>query len=134
LKISVNKAKAIGMKGEMNVGKKIVINNSIIEQINSCNYIGYTITVSNCRDSEINVNIINQTCIRIRRTWNNKKKKEIQIKFYKVTAVLSFRYGSEISTATKKEEAKIETAEIKFWRRVAVDTRKLQIKNTEIRK
>jgi hypothetical protein len=35
LKISGNKTKAMAMKGKMNVGTKIVINNTIIEQVNS---------------------------------------------------------------------------------------------------
>jgi hypothetical protein len=37
LKISVNKTKATDMKGKMNVGTKIVINNNIIEHVNSLN-------------------------------------------------------------------------------------------------
>jgi hypothetical protein len=45
LKISVNKTKTIGMKGKMNMRNKIVTNNNIIEQVNSFNYLGYTITV-----------------------------------------------------------------------------------------
>jgi hypothetical protein len=43
LQISVEKATA--MKGKMNVRTKIVINNNIIEQVNSLNYLGYTFTV-----------------------------------------------------------------------------------------
>jgi hypothetical protein len=35
LKISVNKTKAMAMRGEINVRTKIVINNNIIEQVNS---------------------------------------------------------------------------------------------------
>jgi hypothetical protein len=40
LKISVNNTKAIAMKGEMNARTKIAINNNIIEQENSFNYLG----------------------------------------------------------------------------------------------
>jgi hypothetical protein len=54
LKISVNKTKTIAMKGKMNIRTKTVINNHVIEQINSCNYVGYTFTVSNNRYLEIN--------------------------------------------------------------------------------
>jgi hypothetical protein len=46
LKISVNKTKAMGMKEKMNKTTKIMMNNNIIEQVNSFNYLGYTITPS----------------------------------------------------------------------------------------
>jgi hypothetical protein len=49
---------------------------------------------------------------------------ETQIKFYKATAVPTLAYGSEIWTTTEKQEAKIETAEMKFLRSVAGYTRK----------
>jgi hypothetical protein len=42
-------------------------------------------------------------------------------------------YRSEIWTITKKQEAKIETAEMKSLRSVAGYTRKDQIRNTKIR-
>jgi hypothetical protein len=49
-------------------------------------------------------------------------------------AVPTLTYGSEIWTITKKkQEEKIETAEIKFLKRVAGYRRKDQIRNTEIR-
>jgi hypothetical protein len=53
LKISVNKSKAMAVKGKMNVRTKIVINNHTIEEENSFNYLGYTITVRSKIDLEI---------------------------------------------------------------------------------
>jgi hypothetical protein len=49
LKISVNNTNAMAMKAKINVRTKIVINNNIIEHVNSFNYLGYTITASNNR-------------------------------------------------------------------------------------
>jgi hypothetical protein len=49
LMISVNETKAMAMKGKMNVGTKLVINNNIIEQVNSFTCLGYTIPVSKIR-------------------------------------------------------------------------------------
>jgi hypothetical protein len=60
---------------------KIVINNNIIEQVNSFNYLEYTITASNNTDLEIKMNRFNQMCSTMRRTLNNKTRKETQIKF-----------------------------------------------------
>jgi hypothetical protein len=45
-------------------------------------------------------------------------------------AVLTLTHASKIWTLTKKQEAKIETAEMKFLRSVASYTRKDQIGNT----
>jgi hypothetical protein len=66
-----------------------VINNNIIEEVNSFDYLGYAITVSNDRDLEIKMNIVNQMCSTIRRTLNNKTRKQTQITSYKAMAVLT---------------------------------------------
>jgi hypothetical protein len=47
LKISVNTTKAMTMEGKMSVRIKILINDHITEKVNSFNYLGYTITVTN---------------------------------------------------------------------------------------
>jgi hypothetical protein len=117
----------------MNARTKIAINNSIIEEVNSFNYLGYTITILNNRDLGINMNRFNQMCSTTRRALNNKIRKETQIRFYQATAVPALTYGSEIWAITKKQEGKIETAEMKFLRSVAGYTRKGQIRNTTIR-
>jgi hypothetical protein len=72
LKISVNKVKAMAMKEKMNVRTDIVINNHIIEQANSSNHLGYSITVTNNRDLEININRFNQMRYKLRRTLNTR--------------------------------------------------------------
>jgi hypothetical protein len=45
----------MSVKGKTNMRTKIMINNYIIEKVNSSDYIGYRITVSNNRDLEINM-------------------------------------------------------------------------------
>jgi DNA modification methylase len=76
----------MAMKGKMNVRTKIVINNNILEQVNSFNYLGCIITVYNNTDLEIKRNRFNQMCSTIR-TMNNKTRKETQINFYTAMAV-----------------------------------------------
>jgi hypothetical protein len=49
------------MKAKMSVRTKTVINNNIIEKVNSFNYIGYTITVINKKDLK-KMYRFNQTC------------------------------------------------------------------------
>jgi hypothetical protein len=58
------------------------------------------------------------------RTLNIRTGKETEIKFYKPMAVPVLRYGSEIWTITKKQEAKMETGEMEFLWSVAGYTRK----------
>jgi hypothetical protein len=94
----------MAMKGEMNVRTKIVINNHIIEQAGSFNYLRYTITVTNSRDLEIKINRFNQVCCAIRRTLINKSRKDTQVKFYKVMAVPLLTRGSEIWSITKEKK------------------------------
>jgi hypothetical protein len=57
-----------------------IVENHIIEQVNSSNYLGYSITETNDKDLEIKMSRFNKTCSTIR-TLNNKTRKEIQIKF-----------------------------------------------------
>jgi hypothetical protein len=52
----------MAMKGKMNVRTKIVINNHIIEQVNSFNYLGYTVKATNNRYLDIKMNKFNQMC------------------------------------------------------------------------
>jgi hypothetical protein len=85
--------KAMAVKGKMNVRSKIVINSNIMEQLNSFNYVRYTITVSNSRDLEIKMNRFNQMCSTIHRTLNIKARKERQIKFYKAVTVTTLTHG-----------------------------------------
>jgi hypothetical protein len=67
------------------------------------------------------------------RTVNSKTRKKTQINFHKATAVPTLTCGSEMWTITDKQEAKIETAEMKLLRSVASYIRKDQMRNTEIR-
>jgi hypothetical protein len=60
LKISVNKTKTMALKGKVNVKSKIVLNNHIIEQVNSFSYLGYTIAVTNNKDLEVTLNRFHQ--------------------------------------------------------------------------
>jgi hypothetical protein len=50
-------------------------NNHIIEQVNSFNYLGYAIAVTNNKDLEMKLNTVHQMCGAIRRTLNKKQGK-----------------------------------------------------------
>jgi hypothetical protein len=112
--MSVHKTKAMAMKGKMIVRTKIVINNHIFEQVNSFNYFGYTIKVINNRDLEIKMNRFNQTCSTVRRTPNNKARKDTQEKFCEVIAIPILTYRSEIWTITKNMKQKLKLQKLHF--------------------
>jgi hypothetical protein len=90
----------MAMKGKTNVRTKIIMNNNTIEQVDSFNYLGYIITVSN---NEIKMNRFHQMCSTVLRILNNKTRKETQIKYYRVMAVRTLTYGSEMWTIIKKK-------------------------------
>jgi hypothetical protein len=92
----------MAMKGKMNVITKIVINNYIIEQVNSFNYLGYTVKATNNRHLEIKMNKFNLMFITIR-TLNNKIRKD-----RKNLIKLRRSVPSEFWTITKQQEAKTE--------------------------
>jgi hypothetical protein len=71
-------------------------------------------------------------CGTIKRTLTNKTRKDTQLKFYKVMAV-PVLYGCENWALNRVDRRKIETAEMKFLRRVAVYTLRDEVRNTAIR-
>ena len=73
-------------------------------------------------------------CGTIHRTLANKTRKDTKTKFYKVMATPMLTYGSETWTITKKDQSRIQSAEMKFLRKVKGCTLEDQIKNSEIRK
>jgi hypothetical protein len=65
----------MAVKVKMNVRTKIRINNNIPDLANSFNCSGYTITVTNNRDLEIQMNTFNEMCSTARTTSNNERRK-----------------------------------------------------------
>jgi hypothetical protein len=85
---------------------------------------------SNNRDLEIKMNRLDQMRCNIRRTLNNKPRKDTQTQLHKPVEVhlLTQAYGSEIWTITKNRNCRD-----KSLRSVAGYTRKDQIRSTKIR-
>jgi hypothetical protein len=71
-------------------------------------------------------------CGTIRRNLK-KKRKDTQLKFYKMMAVPVLMYGSEAWTIKKKDISRIQSAEMKFLRSVKRCTRMDHVRNEEIR-
>lgn len=133
LTISANKTKIMAFKGKNPVRSKIIVNGNILEQVSHFNYLGCDISFNYEKDIEKKVNRFQMICGTIGRTLGRKARKETQMKFYKVMAVPTLIYGSESWTITKKEESRIQSAEMKFMRYVRRCTKADKIKNETIR-
>lgn len=134
MKISVNKTKTMAFLGSHPIRAKIVINDKIIEQVNTFKYLGCSITYGKKSEIENKLNIFNYFCGTIRRTLGKKVRKETLLKFYKAMAIPAFTYGCECWTLNKDQERRIEAGEMKFLRYVAGYTLFDRRKNEDIRK
>jgi hypothetical protein len=72
-------------------------------------------------------------CGTIKRTLINKTRKDTQLKFHKVMAVPVLLHGCENWALNRVDRRKIETAEMKFLRRVAGYTVRDEVRNTTVR-
>jgi hypothetical protein len=77
------------INGNPSVKAEIVVNNNISKQVNSFNYLGNTIRISNNRDLDINVKRYNRKYSTIRRTRINKTRNDTQIHFHEAMVVLT---------------------------------------------
>ena len=71
-------------------------------------------------------------CVTVRRALKTKRR-ETQLKFYKVTFVLVVLYGSESWVLIMKDQSQIEAAEMKILRAVRGVTRLDIIPNEQIK-
>jgi len=99
----------------------------------SFRYLGCDISYELDRDIEEKVNKFQAICGTINRSLKNKTRKDTKIKLYKTMAVPSLMFGSETWVDTKRNQSKIQSAEIKFLRRVKGCTILDQIRNDDIR-
>jgi hypothetical protein len=133
LEISINKSKVMAFKGKYPVRSKIMINNKTIEQVKNFNYLGCDISYNYDDDLQNKLHKFQYICGTIKRTLINKTRKYTQLKFYKAMAVPVLLYGCENWALNRVDRKKIETAEMKFSRRVAGFTLRDEVRNTAIR-
>ncbi|PSN31708.1 hypothetical protein C0J52_28469 [Blattella germanica] len=72
-------------------------------------------------------------CGTIQRTLRNKTRKDTMMRFYNVLAVQLLTYGSDNWALNRSGRRRIETAEMRFLRRVSGHTLRDHIRNTTIR-
>ena len=130
--ISSTTTKAMAMWGNHIRRVNIVINDSIIEQVTDFKYLGYCISEykSYLEDKLQTYNKINGA---IRRHFGKQMNKETKLRIYNITAKVALKFGSEALVLRKREEQRLEAAQIKFLRHLLGLTKLDQKKNQCIR-
>jgi len=111
---------------------KIVINNSIIEQVTDFKYLVYRISEykSDLEDKLRTYNKINGA---IRRHFGKEMNKETKLRILNITAKAALKFGSEAWVLKKREEQRLEAAQMKFLRHLLGITKLDKEKNQCIR-
>ena len=109
----------MAFKGRDPVRTKIVIDNKIIEQVNSFNYIG---NIS--YEKELEIDNILHNYFKITGILNNvfrpqKTLKKTKLKLYNTLALPVLLYGSETWTIKASDARRITAAEMKYMKRTA---------------
>jgi hypothetical protein len=97
---------------------KIVINDNIIERrVTDFKCLGYRISEfkNDLEDKLQNYNKINGA---IRRHFGKQMNKETKLRIYNITAKAALKFGSEAWVLKKREEQRLEAAQMKFLRRL----------------
>ena len=93
----------------------IVINDNIIEQVTDFKYLGYRI-------SEYKSDLVDKLQIygkmngTIRRHFGKQMNKETKLRIHNITAKAALKFGSEAWVLKRREEQRVEAAQMKFLR------------------
>jgi len=111
---------------------KMVINNNIIEEVTDFKYLGYRIAEykSNLEDKLRTYNKINGA---IRRHFGKQMNKETKLRIHNITTKAAMKSGSEAWVLKKREEQRLEAAQMKFSKHLLGITKLDKEKNQCIR-
>jgi hypothetical protein len=120
LTVSVQKTKLMAFKGGDPVRSKIVIDNSIVEQVNSFNFLVYLIFYR----TEVDIDNKLSIYLKITGIMNNmfrpqKTLKKTRLKLYSTLALTHLLYSCQIWAIKAGDTRKITAAEMKYMRKVA---------------
>src|SRR5215469_49838 len=132
MNISSTKTKSMAMCGNHIQRVKIVINDNLIEQITDFKYLGYRISEykSDFEDKLQTYNKINGV---IRRHFGKQMNKETKLRIHNITAKAALKFGSEAWVLRKREEQRLEAAQMKVLRHLLGITKLDKEKNKCVR-
>ena len=111
---------------------KIVINDNIIEKVTDFKYLGYRKSEYG-RDLEDKLQTYNKINGAIWRHFGKQMNKEIKLRIHNITAKAALKFGSEAWVLKKREEQRLEAAQMKFLRHLLGITQLHKEKNQGIR-
>jgi len=111
---------------------KIVIDDKIIEQVTEFKYLGYCISEYK-RDFEDKLQTYKKINGVIRRHFGEQMTKETKLRIHNMTAKAALKFGSEIWVLKKRDEQRLEAAQMKFFRHLLGITKLDKEKNQSIR-
>ena len=94
---------------------KTVIKDNVIEQVTDFKYLGYRISEYKS-DLEHKLQTYNKISGDIRRHFGKQMDKETKLRIHNITAKAALKFGSEAWVLKKREEKRLEAAQIKFLR------------------
>jgi len=113
--ISSTKTKSMAMWGNHIQRVKIGINDNIIEQVTDFKYLGYLIS-EHKSDLEVKSQTYNKINGAMRRHFVKQMNKETKLRIHNITAKVALKFGSEAWVLKKREEQRLEAAQMKFFR------------------
>jgi len=113
--ISSTKTKSMAMCGNHIQRVKIVVNDNVIEQVTDFKYLGYRISEYKI-DLEDKLQTYNKINGAIRRHFGKQINKETNLRIHNITAKAALKFGSEAWVLQKREEQRLEAAQMKFLR------------------
>ena len=131
--ISGTKTKSMAMCGNYIQGVKIVINDNSIEQVTDFKYLGCRISEykSDLEDKLQTHNKINGA---IRRHFGKQMNKETKLSIHNLTVKAALKFVSEPWVLKKREEQRLEAAQIKFLKHLLGITKLDKEKNQCVRR
>jgi len=120
--ISSTKTKSVAMCGNYIQRVKIVINNNIIEQVTDFKCLGYRISEYKS-DLEEKLQTYNKINGAIRRHFGKQMNKETKLRIHNITAKAALKFGGEAWVLKKREEQRLEAAQMKFFETLTGDNK-----------
>ena len=130
--VSSTKTKSVAMWENHIQRVNIAINDNIIEQVKDGEYLGYRISEYK-RDLEDKLQTYNKINGAVRRHFGKQMNKETKLRIHNNTAKAALKFGSEAWVLRKREEQRLEAAQMKFLRHLLGITKLDKVKNQGIR-
>jgi len=112
-KMTISSTKTKSMWGNHIQRVKFVINDNIVEQVTDFKYLGYRI-LEYGSDLEDKLQTYNKINGAIRRHFGKQMNKETKLRIYNITDKVALKFGSEAWVLKKREEQRLEAAQMKF--------------------